>query len=65
MLTTINNDEVLQAPNPQESHTEVILDMVISEFTKLLTEYPSYSKERSLSDTTHKMLVPIMQEMFK
>ena len=39
--------------------------MVISEFTKLLTEYPSYYKEMSLPDTACKMLVPIMQEMFK
>ena len=39
--------------------------MVISEFTKLLTKYPSYYKEMSLPDTARKMLVPIMQEMFK
>ena len=39
--------------------------MVIIEFTKLLTEYPSYYKEMSLSNTASKMLVPIVQEMFK
>ena len=39
--------------------------MVISEFTKLLTEYPSYYKEMSLQDTVRKMLVPIVLEMFK
>ena len=39
--------------------------MVISEFTKLLTEYPSYYKEMSLTDTTCKKLVPITQETFK
>ena len=39
--------------------------MVISEFTKLLTEYPSYYKEMSLPDIVCKMLVPIMQETFK
>ena len=50
---------------PHESHTEVDLDTVISEFTKLLTEYPSYYKEMSLPDTTCKMLVPIVQEIFK
>ena len=55
----------MQPPSPQESHTEVVLDTVISEFTKLLTEYPSYYKEMSLPDTARKMLVPIMQEMFK
>ena len=38
------------------------MDIVISEFTKLLTEYPSYYKEMSLPDTAHKMLVPIVQE---
>ena len=32
---------------------------------KLLTEYPSYYKEMSLSDTVRKMLVPIVQETFK
>ena len=41
------------------------MDTVISEFTKLLTEYPSYYKEMSLSDIARKMLVPIVQEMFK
>ena len=41
------------------------MDTIISEFTKLLTEYPSYYKEISLPDTTRKMLVPIVQEMFK
>ena len=41
------------------------MDMVISEFTKLLTEYPSYCKEISLSDTSRKMLVPIVYETFK
>ena len=41
------------------------MDTVISEFTKLLTMYPSYFKEMSLLDTARKMLVPIMQEMFK
>jgi len=41
------------------------LDTVISEFMKLLTMYPSYFKEMSLLDTARKMLVPIMQEMFK
>ena len=41
------------------------MDMVISEFTKFLTEYASYYKEMSLLDTTHKMLVPIVQETFK
>ena len=55
----------MQPPSLQESHTEVILDTVISEFMKLLTEYPSYYKEMSLSDTAHKMLVPIVQETFK
>ena len=60
-----HDDEVVQPPSPPESHTEVVLDMVISEFTKLLTEYPSYYKEISLPDTTRKMLVPIVQEMFK
>ena len=39
--------------------------MVISEFTKLLTVYPSYYKEMSLPDTACKMLVPIVQETFK
>ena len=39
--------------------------MVISEFMKLLTEYPSYYKEMSLPDKECKMLVPIVQEMFK
>jgi hypothetical protein len=60
-----HDDAVMQPPSPQESHTEVILDMVISEFTKLLTEYPSYYKEMSLLDTVHKMLVLIVQETFK
>ena len=60
-----HDDEVVQPPSPPESHTKVVLDMVISEFTKLLTEYPSYYKEMSLSDTSHKMLVPIVQETFK
>jgi hypothetical protein len=60
-----HDDEVMQPPSPQESHTEVILDMVISEFTKLLTKYPSYYKEMSLLDTARKMLLPIMQETFK
>ena len=55
----------MQPLSPQKSHAEVILDTVISEFTKLLTEYPSYYKEMSLPDTTHKMLVPIVQQMFK
>ena len=32
---------------------------------KLLTEYPSYYKEMSLPDTMRKMLVPIVQQMFK
>ena len=41
------------------------MDMVISEFRKLLTEYPSYYKEMSLLDIACNMLVPIMQEMFK
>ena len=41
------------------------MDTVISEFMKLLTEYPSYYKDMSLPDTTHKMLDPIVQEMFK
>ena len=41
------------------------MDTIISEFTKLLTEYPSYYKEMFLSDTAHKMLVPIVQETFK
>ena len=41
------------------------MDMVINEFTKLLTEYPSYYKEMSLPDTAHKILVPIVHEMFK
>ena len=53
-----HDDEVMQPPSPQESHNEVILDMVISEFTKLLTEYPSNYKEMSLQDTTRKMLAP-------
>ena len=39
--------------------------MVIIEFMKLLTEYPSYYKEMSLPDAVCKMLVPIMQETFK
>ena len=60
-----HDDEVVQPPSPPESHTEVVLDMVISEFTKLLTKYPSYYKEMSLLDTAHKMLVPIVQETFK
>ena len=55
-----HDDEVMQPPIPQESHTKVILDTVISVFTKLLTEYPSYYKEMSLLDTTRKMLVPIV-----
>ena len=55
----------MQPPSPQEHHTEVILDTVISEFMKLLTEYPFYYKEMSLPDTTRKMWVPIMQETFK
>ena len=55
----------MQPPSPQESHIEVILDTVISEFTKLLIEYPSYYKEMPLLDTTRKMLVPIVQETFK
>ena len=38
--------------------------MIISEFMKLLTEYPSYYK-MSLPDTVRKMLAPIMQETFK
>jgi len=46
-----------------ESHTEVVLDTVISEFMKLLTKYPSCLM--SLPNTTSKMLVPILQEMFK
>ena len=41
------------------------MDIVISEFMKLLTEYPSYYKEMSLPDTTCKMLVHLVQEMFK
>ena len=57
--------EVMQPPSPQESHTEVILDTVISEFMKLLTEYPSDYKEMSLLDKASKMLVPIVQETFK
>ena len=60
-----HDDEIRQPLSPQESHTKVILDMVISEFTKLLTEYPSYYKEISLPNTAHMMLVPIIQEMFK
>ena len=59
------HDEVMQAPSPQESHTVVVLDIVISEFTKLLTEYPSYYMQMSLPDTAHMMLVPILLEMFK
>ena len=55
----------MQPPSLQESHTEVILDTVISEFMKLLTEYPSNYKDMSLPDTARKMLVPIVQEMFK
>ena len=55
----------MQPPSPRESHIEVILDTVISEFTKVLTKYPSYYKEMSLPDTACKMLVPIVQEMFK
>ena len=39
--------------------------MVIIEFMKLLTEYPSYYKEMSLPDIARKMLVPIVVEMFK
>ena len=60
-----HDDEVMQPPSPQESHTKVVLDTVISEFMKLLTEYPSYYKEMSLPDTTCKMLVHLVQEMFK
>jgi hypothetical protein len=60
-----HDEEVMQPPRLKESHTKVILDTVISEFMKLLTEYPSYYKEMSLPNTTRKMLVPIMQEMFK
>ena len=48
-----------------ERDTKVILDTVISEFMKLLTEYPSYYKEMSLPDMARKMLVPIVQETFK
>ena len=55
-----HDDEVMQPPSQQENHTEVILDTVISEFTKLLTEYPSYYKVMSLPDTARKMLVPIV-----
>ena len=55
----------MQPPSLQESHTEVILDTVISEFMKLLTEYPSNYKDMSLPDTARKMLVPIVQETFK
>ena len=36
-----HDDKVMQPPSLQESHIEVILDMVISEFMKLLTKYPS------------------------
>ena len=32
-----HDDEVMQPPSPLERHTEVVLDMVISEFMKLLT----------------------------
>ena len=53
----------MQPPSPQESHTEVVLDMVISEFMKLLTEYPSYYMEMSLPDIARKMLVPILQDV--
>ena len=60
-----HDDEIRQPLSPQESHTKVILDMVISEFTKLLTEYTSYYKEMPLLETTCKMLVPIVQETFK
>ena len=59
-----HDDEVMQPPSQQENHTEVILDTVISEFTKVLTKYPSYYKEMSLMDIACKMLFPIMQEMF-
>jgi hypothetical protein len=55
-----HDDEVMQPLSPQESHIEVVLDTVISEFMKLLTEYPSYYKEMSLPNTARKMLVPIM-----
>ena len=55
-----HDDEVMQPPSPQESHTEVILDTVINEFMKLLNEYPSYYKEMSLPDIARKMLVPIV-----
>ena len=41
------------------------MDTVISQFTKMLIEYPFYYKEMSLPDTAHKMLVPIVQETFK
>ena len=41
----------MQPLSPLESHTEVVLDTVISEFTKLLIEYPSYYKEMPLPDT--------------
>jgi len=41
------------------------LDIVISEFTKLLTAYPSYYKEMSVPDTACKMLVPIVHETLK
>ena len=58
-----HDDEVMQPPSLQESHTEVVLDMVISEFTKLLTEYPSYYKQMSLPDIARKMLVPILQDV--
>ena len=37
--------------------------MVISEFMKLLTEYPSYYMEMSLPDIARKMLVPILQDV--
>ena len=39
--------------------------MVISEFKKLLTEYPSNYKDMSLPDTARKMLVPIVHETLK
>ena len=37
-----HDDEIRQPLSPQESHTKVILDMVISEFTKLLTNVGPY-----------------------
>ena len=59
-----DDDEVMQPPSPQKSHTEVALDTVISVFTNLLTQYPSNYREMSLADRARKISVCILQDMF-